>query len=125
MAFPYGKKRKVELQLPKHQKAMLIIDVFRGQVTDRITKFIEENDCVIVHVPSTMTEHFQPLDLNINGHVKEFLKTKLECWYVKQVSDQIDHGRSVYDVHVPLKLSVIKPIHAKWLLGLYDHLRDS
>ena len=104
---------------------MLIFDVFRGQVTDRITKFIEENDCVIVHVPRNMTDHFQPLDLNVNGNAKEFLKTKFECWYSKQVSDQIDHGIIVYDVHVPLKLSVIKPIHAKWLLGLYDHLRNS
>ena len=28
-------------------------------------------------------------------------------------------------MNVPLKLSAIKPIHAKWLLGLYDHLRNS
>ena len=79
LIFPYVKKRKVELQLPEYQKAMLIFDVFRGQVTDRITKFIEENDCVIVHVPSNMTEHFKPLDLNVNGHAKEFLKTKFEA----------------------------------------------
>ena len=31
----------------------------------------------------------------------------------------------MYDVNVPLKLSVIKPIHGKWLLGLYDHLKSS
>ena len=80
---------------------------------------------MIVHVPSNMTDHFQPLDRNVNGHTKEFLKTKFECWYAKHVSDQIDHGRSVYNVHVPLKLPFIKPIHAKWLLGLYNHLRNS
>ena len=101
VVFPYVKKRKVELQLPEHQKSMLIFDVFRGQVTDKITIFIEENDCVIVHVPNNMTDHFQPLDLNVNGHAKEFLKKKFKCWYAKQVSDQIDRGRSVYDVHVP------------------------
>ena len=26
---------------------------------------------------------------------------------------------------MPLKRSIIKPIHAKWLLRLYDHLRNS
>ena len=26
---------------------------------------------------------------------------------------------------MPLKLSIIKTTHAKWLLGLYDHLRKS
>ena len=66
------------------------------------------------------------LDLNVNGHAKEFLKNKFECWYAKQVTDQIDSGSNMYDVNnVPLKLSSIKPIHAKRLLGLYDHLKSS
>ena len=123
--FPYIEKRKVELKLPEHQKTMLIFDVFKGHVTDKVTEFIEENNCVIVHAPSNMTDQFQPLDLNINGHAKEFLKNKFECWYAKQITDQMDQGSSVYDVEVPLKLSVIKLIHAKWLLGLYDHLRNN
>ena len=113
VVFPYVKKRKVELKLPEHQKAMLIFDVFKGQVTDKVTKSIEENDCVIVYVPNNMTDQFQPLDLNVNGHAKEFLKKKFECWYAKQVTDQIDRGSSIYDVNVPLKLTIIKPIHAK------------
>ena len=37
----------------------------------------------------------------------------------------MEDGTNVCDVQVPLKLSKIKPIHAKWLLGLYDHLRNS
>ena len=76
---------------------------------------------MLVHVPSNMTHHFQPLDLNVNGQAKEFLKNKFECWYAKQVTDQIDSGSNVYDV----KLLIIKPIHGKWLLGLYDHLKSS
>ena len=125
VVFPYVKKRKVELKLPEHQKAMLIFDVFKCQVTDKVTKFTEEKDCVIVYVPNTMTDQFQPLDLNVDGHAKEFLKKKFECWYAKQVTDQNDRGSSVYDVNVLLKLSIIKPIRAKWLIGLYDHLNNS
>ena len=30
----------------------------------------------------------------------------------------------MYDIEVPLKLSVLKPIHANWLIGLYDYLRN-
>ena len=123
--FPYVEKRKVELKLPEVQKAMLIFDVFKGQITGKVTKFIEENNCVIVHVPNNMTDQFQPLDLNVNGHAKEFLKGKFECWYAQQITNQPEGGSSVYGVQVSLKLSVIKRIHAKWLLGLYDHLRNS
>ena len=39
-----------------------------------------------------------------------------------EISKQINSGRNVYEVEVPLKLFVIKPTHAKWILGLYDHL---
>ena len=123
--FPYVEKRKVELKLPETQKAMLIFDVFKGQITNKVIKFIEENNCVIVHVPNNMTDQFQPLDLNVNGHTKEFLKGKFEFWYAQQVTSQLEGRSSVFHVQVPLKLSVIKPIHAKWLLDLYDHLRNS
>ena len=125
VVFPYVKRRKVELNLPEDQKAMLIFDVFKGQITDKVTKFIEENECVIVQVPNNLTDQFQPLDLNVNGHAKEFLRKKFECWYAQQITDQLNKGISVYDLNVPLKLSVIKPIHANWLLGLYDHLKHS
>ena len=42
--------------LPDNKKAMLIFDVFKGQITDKVTKFIEQNNCVIVHVPNNMTD---------------------------------------------------------------------
>ena len=29
------------------------------------------------------------------------------------------------DVKVNTTLSVMKPIHARWIIGLYDHLRNS
>jgi len=64
VVFPYLKKKKAQLELPEEQKAMLIFDVFKGQVTKQVTKLIEENDCVIFYVPNNMTDQFQPLNLN-------------------------------------------------------------
>ena len=69
--------------------------------------FYEESNCVIVHVPINITDQFQPLDLNANGHTKEFLKGKFECWFTQQITNQLKGGSSVYDVQVPLKLSPI------------------
>ena len=39
--FPYVEKKEVELKLPEDQKVMLILDVFKGQITDKVTKLIE------------------------------------------------------------------------------------
>ena len=107
------------------QTALLIFDVFKGQITYKVTKFIEENNFVFVQVPNNVTDQFQPLDLNVNDHTKEFLKGKFECWFAQQITDQLKGGSSVHDVQVPLKLKVIKLIHAKWLLEFYDQFRNS
>ena len=70
--FPYVEKKKKELNLPLDQKAMLIFDVFKGHVTEKVTSIIEENNCVIIYAPSNLTDQFQPLDLNVNGQAKQF-----------------------------------------------------
>ena len=46
---------------------MLIFDVFKGHVTEKVTSIIEENNCVTIYVPNNLTDQFQPLDLNVNG----------------------------------------------------------
>ena len=61
MQIPYVAKRKVELKLPEDQKAILIFDVFKGQITDKVTKIIEENNCGNVHVPNNLTDQFKTI----------------------------------------------------------------
>ena len=123
--FPYLNSVKQSMNLPADQKSMLIFDVFCGQKTEKVKELIESNDCVILHVPSNMTNYFQMLDLNVNGHAKEFLKEMFELWYADQVQKQVVAGKDTYDINIPLKLSDLKPTHAKWIIGLYDHLRNS
>ena len=76
-------------------------------------------------VPNNMTHCFQPLDLTMNAVAKHFLKDKLELWYANEVKKQLDERTEVYEIDIPLKLSILKPIHGRWLLGLYDHLRNN
>ena len=123
--FPYLKKKKYDLGLPGDQKSLLIYDVFTGQTTKNIKEYIEENDCVIVYVPNNMTHYFQPLDLTVNAVAKHFLKDKFELRYANEVKKQLDEGTEVYEIDIPLKLSILKPIHGRWLLGLYDHLQNN
>ena len=93
---------------------MLIFDVFKEHVTEKVTStsIIDENNCVITNVPNNFTDQFQPLDLNVNGQAKQFLNKRFECWYAQQISYQLEDGTNVYNVQVPLKLSVIRRIHA-------------
>ena len=72
-----------------------------------------------------MTHYFLPKDLTVNAFAKRFLKDKFELWYANEVKKQLDEGTEVYEIDIPLKLSILKPIHGRWLLELYDHLRNN
>ena len=54
---PYIKKRS-ELNLPATQKALVIWDVFQGQVTEKVLEKLKSLDCEFVAVPANMTHFF-------------------------------------------------------------------
>ena len=108
---------KEELGLPKDQKSLLIYDVFKGQTTKRYTDFLLENDLAHVHVLANLTHIFQPLDINVNGVAKGFLKDQFQKWYTGEIQRQMDNGKGVYEVDVDTQLSRMKPIHARWVIS--------
>ena len=44
------------------------------------------------------------------------------AWYSNEVKQQIESGGDSTDVNVDLRLPVVKPLHAVWLVDLYNHL---
>ena len=119
---PYLVKTRQRLKLPPTQKAILIWDVFRGQTTESVLSKLASLNIEIVSVPANMTHFFQPLDLTVNGQAKKFCKEKFTTWYSQEVQRQLDSGTSFEDIEVDLRMSVIKPLHAGWLVALYDYL---
>ena len=100
---------------------MPIFDISKGQKTQLVTDLIQEYDCVTVN----LTHVFQPLDLTANGTAKEFLNGKFGDWYANQITKKLEQGDDVYQISVDTTLTVMKPVHAGWVIGLYDHLRNS
>ena len=60
---PYVTKKREELKLATDPKALLVWDVFRGQMTDKVKEQPTELNIECVYVPANMTHFFQPLDL--------------------------------------------------------------
>ena len=79
----------------------------------------------VVSVSANMTHFFQPLDLTVNGPAKKFYKDKFTTWYSADVQRQIESGTRLEDVEVDLRMSVLKPVHATWLVDLYNYLTNS
>ena len=49
------------------------------------------------------------------------MKCKFTEWYCSCISAQLAEGKETEDVEVPIKLSVLKPLHAKWVIDLFNY----
>ena len=118
---PYIEKERTSLKLPKTQLALLIMDVFREQMTEDL----KDNNILLVRIPANMTHIFQPLDLTVNGTFKTFMCKKFSAWYIRQILDALENGCEVMDGKVDVKLIIMKPLHAKWLSEFYNYINSS
>ena len=82
---PYVVKQRQLLKCQVDQKALVIMDVFTGQMTAEVLNAYEEANILIINVPANMKKYHQPLDLTLNGFAKRFLKSKFTEWYSSQV----------------------------------------
>ena len=73
-------------------------------------------------IPPNMTHLFQPLDLTVNKVAKDFMKKKFSEWFSRQISIGLENGQELEDIQIDCRLSVLKPMHAKWLISFYDFM---
>ena len=66
---------------------------------------------------------FQPLDISINQSANKFISNKFNAWYADRVSKQLSNGVAPGDVKVSLKMSDLKPFHARWIFETCNHLK--
>ena len=85
-----------------NQAAILIMDVFCGQMTEEVVSLLSTNNIWLVKVTNNMTHLFQSLDLTVNGHCKSYKKGKFAEWYHKQVEDALTHGKKIE--HIEIKI---------------------
>ena len=94
--------------------------MFRGQITPKVKRTLESLNIDMVLVPDNMTHFFQPLDLTVNGSAKNFMKKAFITYYSNEVQAQLKSGKELESVEVDLHLTAIKPLHAQWLVNLYN-----
>lgn len=115
---PYVEKMR-EL-IDDDKPALVIIDNFKGQVTESVTARLEECNIHTCLLPANTTDQLQPMDLSVNKAAKDFLRDKFQNWYAEQITEQLGEEdiESVELQPVPLTLSVLKEIEAKWLVEM-------
>ena len=72
-----------------------------------------------------MANLLQPLDLTINSYAEKFCRKRFNHWYMEQLTEQLDNGKQIEEVDVKLQLTRLKPLHAEWLVELFNHMTTS
>ena len=82
---PYVVMKRIELKLSETHAALIIWDVFKGQMTPKVKETLSSLDIQLVAVPANMTHFFQPLDLTVNGSAKKFMRNEFVTYYSSAV----------------------------------------
>ena len=114
---PYLVAKREELGLQPTHAALALFDVFRGQCTEQILSLLEKHNVHFVNVPTNTTAKLQPLDISVNKSAKDFLREQFDEWYASKIMAAGDNAI------VDLRLTILKPVSASWMIHFYDYIR--
>ena len=103
----YVKQKREELMLADDHPAVVIFDNFEAQCTSNLLTILDDNNINVILIPANCTDRLQLLDINVNKAVKDFLRSKFQEWFAKQVKSQLS-GETA-KAPIDLQLSVVKP----------------
>ena len=121
--FPSVEKKRQNLGLDLDFPALVIFDHFRGQCTSKFLAMLEAKHILLAIVPAGCTDRIQPLDVSVNKDVKDCLRRQFQEWYSDQILRQLQQNESEQITPVDLRLSVVKPLSAKWLIGAFEYIK--
>ena len=123
---PHISEVKKKLKLPQNQVACLIWDEFKAHSTEKVELELEHLNMKDVAVPKNMTHLLQTLDLTTNGVVKKMDQRECSDYFTRCITGALlaNPKRDVATMKVDLKLSTLKPIHAKTFSKVYEHVKS-
>ena len=106
-------------------KALLIYDVHKTNIRNpTFYDQLRDMNALYKLVLGGQTGNLQPMDLYANGVIKPILRNKFNQWYTGKVLNWIARGRNVDDFKADFRWSILKPIHARWIVTTYHELPD-
>jgi hypothetical protein len=90
--------------------------------------FLSEKNIKVVYVPACCTDRL--LDVSVQKAVKNHLRLSFEDWYADEIVKQLNENKgseSEDEVIQPVDLSLtrLKPLSAKWLVKMVQHIKNN
>jgi len=113
--------RKSYIGLPANHSCLVIFDRFKAQCTPTVLQALKENHILVALVPANCTDRLQLLDISVNKSIKQFLRGEFHDWYANQICGHLQTSKNMQ--LVDLRLTIVKPLSATWIIRLMDHFR--
>lgn len=117
----------VRQSLGESRPALVVIDNFKGQVTESVNALLEQNDIHTCLLPPNTTDVLQPMDISVNKPAKDFLRSKFQQWYSTQVLEQLE-GQDIETAEIQpidLSLTVLKEVGGSWLVEMAEYFESN
>lgn len=75
-------------------------------------------------IPNNMTNFVQPLDLSVNRSFKSYLRHEAQSCYSLEIEKQLKDSKQAHEIKVDIQISVMKPLHAKWIVLFYYNMKN-
>jgi len=123
---PYVEAMRQNLE-DEDAAALVIMDNFKGQITEKINTILEHNKIHVCLLPANTTDLLQPMDLSVNKPAKDFLRRRFEEWYSEKVMEQVGEQGDIDSEITPTSMSmpILKEAGAKWFVEMADHLSSN
>ena len=69
-----------------------------------------------------MSDFFQPIDLTVNKWVKSKVTSKFNAWFRNSLNKELDDEKALDEINIKFLLTTMKPLHAGWLIDIYNEL---
>ena len=121
---PYIQTTRETLGFDSSQHALALFDVFAAHRCDSVLQALERNNIKCCFIPANCTGELQPLDVTVNQMFKLELKACFTKWYAGLVKEQLEHGVELGAIKPDLRISILKPLHARWLMEAIAKVRS-
>lgn len=90
-------------KITKNEESVLLLDQYGSHITDKVTNYAKIKNIIIKYVPIGMTSKYQPLDVSINGILKNKISKKYAMFISTNLTKKYDHAQCLHDILVSLK----------------------
>jgi len=90
-------------KITKNEESVLLLDQYGSHITDKVTNYAKIKNIIIRYVPIGMTSKYQPLDVSINGILKNKLRKKYATFISLNLNKKYNHAQCLQDVLESLK----------------------